>query len=688
MARRSHEETEHRTGGARSLKARSFPYIWHWIMAFAVVPGVATGLWLLGQRDPALRALVTFLDVLATWALVTFIFRLAEHAGRKPIIAWHVAGTVFGVGFTWGLTTVFGWSPAWALIYFFAACVGAGSWNAHRIDALRSRSDEKGDNKGWAEVLGMPHVRAGKPKAVDAGVAVTVTAEPGGTVADVQAALSKIEAAAPGALPGRSRVVQDPTNAPHGELTLVYQDVLRTWQPWPGPSALGGSIAQPVVTGYYEDGAAQRYWFCAGLTDEGEPRIGTHVGRMGMTGAAKTGDAKTELAELMTRRDVVVFAADATKGAQTMGPLMGGLTLLADTKPKVRVLFAGLRQLVRDRADRLGAAGYADWTPECATDARLRMPAVVQFVDEADELITDPKFVWLATKARSTGVFLSVTLPRADHASMPPTARFSIGAWKCFGTGDDYSAEFALTDETRKAGAHPENWRNTRPGYHFLDTAPGVDQRLYPVPCRSYLHTDMQIEAAVTAGAPYRMGLPAEDIASLGDAWTYCQPGDARRPGAQRPPTGPPPGPNDGEDDEDMDDIDEDLDLTRVMAAGEDAEPGDTDDYAEIDPSRPLPPYHGPNLPIDDGKPEAVSQEEAVRAFDALLVEMAGEGKTEATVAEFADRYRYRLKPWVSRRLIAIAEGAVVSPPGLTLQRKPDGPAGHYLFIRLNGGSK
>jgi hypothetical protein len=687
MTRRTHEGTEHHAG--RSLKARTFPFTWHWIMALAVVPAVATGMWYAGRQDPSLRALLTMVAVLVTWALTAFAHRLAAHAGRKPLIAWHTAGTVFGIGFACAWTTAAGWSPTWAVLYLGGAVLFAASWNLHRVDALRSRADaQTGDDKGWAEVLGVPRIRVGRPKVVEAGVVAKVIAEPGGTIGDVQAALPKIEAASPGAIPGRSHVVQDPADATTGELTLVYEDVLRTWQPWPGPSALGGSIAQPIITGYYETGAAQRYWFCAGITDDGEPRVGTHVGRMGMSGSGKTGDAQLELAEVLTRNDVVLLFADATKGAQTAGPLMSGITLYADTQPKARVLFAGVRQMVRDRADRLGRAGYADWSPKCATDARLRMPAVILFVDEADELITDPKFVWLATKARSTGVFLSITLPRADHASMPPTARYSIGAWMCFGVGDDYSAEFALTEATRKAGATAvENWRNTRPGYRYLDTAPGVDVRLYPVPARSYRHTDAQVEAAVRAGAPYRMGLPSEDIASLGDAWRYCQPTDARRPGAQQQPVGLPPGSNDGGDD-DMDDTDEDIDVARVLAEGEDAEPGDTDGYAELDPSRPLPPYIGPDLPIDDGKPEATSQGEAVRAFDALLVEMAGEGRTEIQLSEVVERYGYRSTTWTSRRLTALAEGAVVSPPGLAVQRKPDGPAGRYLLVRLNGGSR
>jgi hypothetical protein len=42
--------------------------------------------------------------------------------------------------------------------------------------------------------------------------------------------------------------------------------------------------------------------------------------------------------------------------------------------------------------------------------------------------------------------------------SMPTTARFNFGAAYCCGCGDDYSAAFALSEQTIAAGAHPENW--------------------------------------------------------------------------------------------------------------------------------------------------------------------------------------------------------------------------------------
>lgn len=683
MSKRSSTSDDTAQGGRRGLQGRTYPFIWHWLMALLVVPLVGTILWAVGLRDATIRALIVFVDWPTFGLLGWFAVRLGQHAGRKPIIYWHTAVSVAAVGFSWGLTTVTGWSAGWAVVHLFASVLFAASWNLHRVDALRSRADEKTpEDKGWAEVLGIPRSKVGRPTVTANTISATVTAGPGETIADAQGAIPKIEAAAHGT-PGRTRIVQDPDDAQVGELVIARQDALRTWTSWPGPSAVGGSIADPICTAVYEDGTPQRYWFCAGVTDDGDPRVGTHMGRMGMSGSGKTGDAKLELAELMTRRDVVVLYADATKGAQTSKPLMRGIALYADTGPKGKILFRGVQRMIRDRADRLGHAGFADWSPACY-EHELRMPAVVYFVDEADELINHQLFEWLCGKARSAGVFLSVALPRADNTSMPTKARFNIGAWKCYGCGDDYSAEFALTESTRKAGAHPENWRASKPGYHYLDTANGVDPRLFPVPCRTYRHSDLQIEAAVRGGDPYRAVLPGYDITALGEAWKYCQPGDARRPGDAVQPGA---NDDDGDDDGWDADVDEEDDVdgtARVLARSDDAEDGDRQVYAAVDPRTPIPPYRGPDVQFGDDSPEPVSQAEAEAEFDRVLVTMCAEpGRTVVTTAEMTERYTLRSSTWRSRRLMGVADGDVVSPPGLTLIRD-EHRAGVYHIHRLN----
>ena len=82
-----------------------------------------------------------------------------------------------------------------------------------------------------------------------------------------------------------------------------------------------------------------------------------------------------------------------------------------------------------------------------------------------------------------------------------------------------------------------------------------------------------------------------------------------------------------------------------------------------------LPAYTGPDLMFTDARPDAASQEEAEAAFDDVLRTLAEEGRANVSVADILTRYPYRSRSWLSRRLSAVAEGAIVAPPGLALER-------------------
>jgi hypothetical protein len=414
----------------------------------------------------------------------------------------------------------------------------------------------------------------------------------------------------------------------------------------------------------YEDGEVERYWHVAG-----GDRPANHVGRMGMTRSGKTGNALVALADTATRRDVVILYADCAKGGQSIGPLRPAVTLYADTQPKVTALFRGVEKMVADRANRLGQHGFRDWSPDCYTHPDLRMPAVLLHLDEADDYIGTERFTRLCKAGLSTGVYISVTLPRADHASMPTTARFSIGQWLCFGTGDSYSAEFALSEQTIAAGAHPQFWKNRRQGYHYLDGAPGVDEDRYPMPARSYGAQFDQLEQAVAAGAQWRARLPGYDMTSLGDAWLACQPNPGQIPLAfvVREDAAAKAAPDGGVTDED-----EEMPPMPLPDSEDPAEArADAALYAQVDPAVPIPdPVSGDGVDFAGDLPDAPSPEVAETAFNDLLRRIAMvEGKTEVKVEELVKRFPYRSRSTISRRLSAMAEGEILSPPGIALER-------------------
>jgi hypothetical protein len=85
------------------------------------------------------------------------------------------------------------------------------------------------------------------------------------------------------------------------------------------------------------------------------------------------------------------------------------------------------------------------------------------------------------------------------------------------------------------------------------------------------------------------------------------------------------------------------------------------------------PPPGGDGIDFGGDLPEAPSNDAANKAFDDLLRRLAlVEGRTEVTVSELVDRFPYRSRNTIARRLTAMCDPEnphVVSPPGIALER-------------------
>ncbi|NUR25624.1 MAG: hypothetical protein HOV83_07200 [Catenulispora sp.] len=676
---------DHERSG-RSLVVRALPFVPPWALA-AAVPAAGMVTHQTWGNSPVTTPIATLALAGAGAGLTALTWAISKKAAREAIIRWHSTITIAAATGAITGTMIAGLPRPWLDVVLGTGAVFAGSWNLRRFDALRSDTTERTEADSWGQVLGMPKTKPGKPLAVGARIEVPLHHGPGETVRNAQQALPAIESAR-GIPAGRSRVVADVDNAGKSTLVLVEHDVLKHTIPWAGPSAPGGSITDPLNAGVYEDDQLVLLWLPASPPGAKVSRPPTNLMYMGITRSGKTQTGLINTAEILTRRDVVVIWADGTKGEQTAGPIRSGLTLYANTVRKTRVLFKGLKAMVKARADLLGKYGFRDWRPECYDHPQLRMPFCVIHLEEADEYIGTDEFTWLTGKALSTGCAISVSLQRADHASMPTTARYNIGAALCFGTGDDYSAQFALSEATIAAGAHPENWKASRQGYFYLES-PGVDADRYPVPARGFYATDDQIAAVVDAHAHLRATLDAASIAALGEAWHLCQPTDADTPPAGAPATTaaagrPSPRPKretmpTEDDDRDAllaEEVAAELAELREQAAREVAEEFPEFEPAEGEPAlprtsaaSPLPAYNGPDLPFADARPDAANQEQAEQAFDDVVRALADEGKNTVSVADILARYPYRSRTWLSRRLSAVAEGAIVAPPGIGVER-------------------
>ncbi|MFG7940978.1 plasmid transfer protein TraB [Streptomyces cacaoi] len=406
--------------------------------------------------------------------------------------------------------------------------VAAASWNVRKV--LRVNPEDKQESttasetsllekslgKAKAALRGEPKV---EPNKVTAGYKLT----PGElTNADLGNRINNI-ASELGISPNSIRIKPDPENAAQGEMVFVPEDMLKKATPWPGPSSPGGSITEPIVPGIYEDGAPTQLWF---PWDEETGRNATHYLTAGMNGSGKSAGQSVVITDALTRRDVIVWAVDPSKGKQTFAPFLSHLDWVEMSTAGGEAMIDALSEVITARADALGEAGFKNWTPQAF--AQLGMPYMVVWIEEAARFFRDgTEMEGLVMEARSAGISVIISLQRPSATSMPTDVREQLGGVFCFGVKGGTTADMALPDDVRDAGARPEAWENRRPGYAYL-VAPGVEEERYATPLRTYLIDDDQITAAL-ANAPRT---PADPVtaAAAGEAYAnrtrYDEPAD------------------------------------------------------------------------------------------------------------------------------------------------------------------
>lgn len=725
MATKTSTRSGDRESSGRSLKHRSMPFVGPPLLPPSAI-ALALVVHYLNQDSPTANGLYA--------ALVAFLASgfagIALWLGRKrdPLVAWHVAGTVVLGALGVAITLVVGWNRWWIETALILGELIVGSWLLHRIDALRK--DAKGETEqqedGLTKKLGLENTKFGKATVHRDGqgdvtrIEVPVTHGPGETAAVIQQAVPGIESVADqtlgGGVPrGRSRAV--PTDgAGTSKLVIITKDVLKGLIPYPGPSSPGGCITEPLVTGIYED-QEPVVNFIAGCRPEA-PNA-SMSGWMGMTGTGKSANGQVRALEIFSRRNVAMFWFDSVKGAQTVKSLRRGLDIIfASDDPKAfRAGMKALGKLIAWRADRLGECGYENWTPEAATDPRLMMPFLVAHFEEADVLCEEApdELVFVASKGRSTGVVLGISLQRADANSMPTSLRFNISGWNCFGTGDAVSVGFALSDFTIDAGAHPENWKQSKPGYFYAEGV-GIPQDRWPIPAKSAYADARQREAHAEVWGPRMMPVDAGSIAALGDWYQKAKADTAalvakwdEAPGAQpvvHDGVASKPAPASTNTDEDdfeatVAEIRDELDEVEEQLVADGTLDGMDAEARRIDPGVPTPPVRpGEELSWRSSKADAPSREAAIEALTRALSEIYAEpfpdpedaddgetlrqepdGSVLLTVGVICKRYRFRSRPWFSEALKDASAGRI-QLDGLALEATDE--PGEYRLRRVS----
>lgn len=527
-------------------------------------------------------------------------------------------------------------------LYWMFGPTLALTWNIRMI--MRRNPDAVGgedSDKGLLAKVGLARTKLGNVKVESNKVTVPYALPAGeGTNQDVSKALPLIASALD--VPASAvRNRPDPDSARRGTFTVVPLDMLKEVIWYPGPSSPGGSIAEPLVIGVYDDGRPLILTLAQAI----------HLLIMGVTGAGKTEGAMDVMCEVLTRRDVAVWLSDPKQG-QDLGEAFPACDWVVQDGAGAEIMIEALKAAVPARHKWLGAHSYRSWEPKAAevqNDPKHScrkgaacgcpgMPYLLAWFEEAANTLRatdDDVFTGIAQEARSAGASLVISMQRASGYQISTDTRASLPSALCFGV-DERDAGFALPSEVLDAGANPGAWGNKRPGYCYLCSA-GVDEELWSTPSRTFRNDPVSLEWVARAFEPIRMGIDPVTAAAAASVAGQLYTGRATA----------------ADHDQAAQAVEEGEDVTDSLVDPEDS---------SIDPEAELPEVEdGDDTPLV--APEAGHKpdpEEARRLFAQALGEFEAKGQMVVGPKDFmdwCDRNGYS-RPWVSARLKdAAAEG-------------------------------
>jgi hypothetical protein len=727
----------------------------------AYVVGVSWGPVQLSGNMPALVVVSCLLSVGAV-GLGAVAWHFAEH--RKPAMRWLLVASTSALGFLFAVNVGVGphrwWSGGFVLMGWFVAT----AWGLARLNVTRQdpREPAEPEEPGFLKKLTGWRTRSVTTEVDHTGEPLRTDIEfqhaPGDVTRTLQDAVPNIEsyAAAPS---GLSRAVGT-DRSDRSRLSVMHKDPLAGLIPLGPPSHPGQSVAEPCTFAIYDTG--HPVW-CHLFGGRGFNPTG--YGFMGVTRSGKTVAENLMLTDaVITRNDGVILYLNKAKGMQDARPIFPGIEVAVLTT-HIQDYVSALNQVVKImdyRQRQLSAYGISAWSArKCFHNPPQRkangdpepmepMPALDVHVGEADAVYDNPKASeladYIASKGLSLGVILGNSLQRATADKMPSNLRFNVSAWWCFGTGDPYSADFALSDRTLEAipeSGRPHNWKASRPGNHFFE-GPGVDDTLWPVRAKTQMLApgtspdapqdviDSALQEALLdrcrGFAPQMARLDRGSAEATGDPdapqtwWDLARAetvrirnsliGGTADMAASTPNTwidtrGAPPAkpvaivPGDPQtEDADWDSADavtaeieevREVDGVQLYPADEDGTTAESYDLES-----PLPPGSDDEISWEDPRPAPRSRTDALLAFHAALRELIEipelrdprdpDGNTViVTAGEIVDRYPFRSRPWFSEILSEMAEGAVTPPPSMSLARADDYPPheGRYRLRRL-----
>jgi len=499
-------------------------FVGPWIVSFVAIPLVgmlAHQVW----GGGAWRWLILAFAFIIAGCFAVATWHEAEPRGRRVQVraSVSVAFAFASIGITCviGLVSLDGFVRPWADVHAIANFALSVSWNIRRSRAIRGDGDDAHPvTDRLAEALGLhPSTTARVVEDSPTRIVARMTHR-WNSVRDLQRvgeALARLKG-----LPATGvRVVPDPDDSGRSTLTLMKEDVLRQSLPWPGLSRPGGSVTDPARIGVYEDGGdleIVRPGQPAGQDEGVEPRPSISTATAGMAGAGKTAGALCELAELISRDDVVIWWSDTSKPDQVLPAFRPAVDWVVRDRAGTRAMVAALDPIITHRAKALASIGLTEWTRRAWTE--LGMPYLYVGFQEAARVLEDlgTDIVRVGEATRSVGISLDFSLQRHSATNMPTDLRAVTGSGWAFGLKSAVDAGMVLSDETIEAGARPEVWGNHRPGMCYLE-ASHVDQGRWSMPARTFQLKGPQLHAVTAEWAPRMARLDAGSAQAAGPAY-------------------------------------------------------------------------------------------------------------------------------------------------------------------------
>lgn len=611
------------------------PYLGQWMLMLLAWPVGALTHWMMAD-SVQLPWLTPGLAVMGA-----VLAGVAWKAGgtRSPITQTHAAVTVLiGTGWMVACAITAPWSNPLFGLWLYGGAGLAISWNIRRA----MRGGGEGDSSGGLfEKVKLAGV---KTKAIEVAPnkVTAALALPAGeiSVEDVQGASNKLA----GALrlhKGAVRISGDPDDLSQATMTIVPNDVLRHPQAWPGPSAPGGSIVEPLVPGLYEDNEPVQLWLPG---DKKTARQLTHVQVNGMNGSGKSHGAKIAWTEIATRRDVVLIVLDPSKGEQTVGFLGDNVHTVTGHKECAQFI-TRVPAVITEQASQLGKWGFDQWVPQAYAEHDL--PFIVLWIEEASRVLEDAAtLTTIAEEARSAGISVVLSQQKSSFRRMSTDIRSQLGAGWCFGVNEAADAGFCLSDEVMEAGAAPERWKNRRAGAFYLE-APGIEEDRMVMPARTFATTDADMSAAINDCRDVRAALWPRTAELLGlptrPAGVTAAPAGIRK------------------DFTPLHSLEGMPDITDEEASTPLALPSDPESDLDGDMDTELPDDIGMDLPT--GRPPRRVARDRLRR---IVEKLVADGRQEITVRDLPDPETTfgRGRSWVSGELAALVGDGVLDEVG------------------------